>query len=101
MNTMNTSYVGPTSDHSSHRELMKTQVMVREGQSFGQRSDRVFTRIAITLSAKWQAPFQAFDLHFLTQSSPNPCDRRIQEQKMTLIFLEEEPEEQRGSIVVA
>lgn len=62
---MNTSYVGPTSDHSSHRELMKTQVMVREGQSFGQRSNRVFTRVAITLSAKWQALFQAFNLHFL------------------------------------
>ena len=66
---MNTSYVGLTSDHSSHRELMKTQVMVREGQSFGQRSNRVFTRIAITLSAKWKALFQAFDLHFLTQST--------------------------------
>lgn len=80
---------------------MKTQVMVREGQSFGWRSNRMFTRLAITLSAKWQAPFQAFDLHFLTQSSPNPCDRRIQEEKMTLIFLEEEPEEQRGPIAVA
>ena len=98
---MNTSYVGPTSDHSSHRELMKTRVMVREGQSFGWRSNRMFTRLAITLSAKWQAPFQAFDLHFLTQSSPNPRDRRIQEEKMTLIFLEEEPEEQRGPIAVA
>lgn len=98
---MNTSYVGPTSDHSSHRELMKTQVMLREGQSFGWRSNRMFTRLAITLSAKWQAPFQGFDLHFLTQSSPNPCDRRIQEEKMTLIFLEEEPEEQRGPIAVA
>lgn len=98
---MNTSYVGPTSDHSSHRELMKTRVMVREGESFGWRSNRMFTRLAITLSAKWQAPFQAFDLHFLTQSSPNPCDRRIQEEKMTLIFLEEEPEEQRGPIAVA
>ena len=98
---MNTSYVGPTSDHSSHRELMKTQVMLREGQSFGWRSNRMFTRLAITLSAKWQAPFQAFDLHFLTQSSPKPCDRRIQEEKMTLMFLEEEPEDQRGTIAVA
>lgn len=66
---MNIPYVGPTSDHSSHREFMKTQVMVREGQSFGQRSDRVFTRTAITLSAKWQALLQAFDLDFLTQST--------------------------------
>ena len=80
---------------------MKTQVMLREGQSFGWRSNRMFTRLAITLSAKWQAPFQGFDLHFLTPSSPNPCDRRIQEEKMTLIFLEEEPEEQRGPIAVA
>ena len=69
MDTMNTSYVGPTSDHSSHRELMMTQVMVREAQSFGQRSNRMFARIAITLSAKWQALLQAFDLHFVTQST--------------------------------
>lgn len=96
---MNTSYVGPTSDHSSHRELMKTQVMVREGQSFWTEIKQGVQGSSHHIKRYGRPYSKHFNLHFYSVLTKS-LRRRIQEQKMTLIFLEEEPEEQRSSIAV-